>query len=88
VKFSLLSFYPGEKAFGMHRRLGGSKCRSGRCEEEENLLPLSEIEPQSLGLPAHSPSQYRLSRNVGSKNSDVRNHLPMFILLYALRRRV
>lgn len=35
--------------------LGGSQSRSGRFEEEKNLLPLSEIEPRLLRHPARSP---------------------------------
>jgi hypothetical protein len=38
--------------YPLGRRLGEHQGRSARCEEGNNLLPLSEIEPRFLGRPA------------------------------------
>lgn len=39
----------------LNKRLYGTHRRSGRFEEEINLLPLPGIEPRFLGCPARSP---------------------------------
>jgi hypothetical protein len=36
----------------------GPKTRSGRCEEEKNVLPSPGIEPQFLDRPTHNPSLF------------------------------
>jgi hypothetical protein len=50
------SFIPGaEPSVSVKRRMGGTQSRSGRCGEEDNLLPLPEIlTPQSSHYPGSS----------------------------------
>jgi hypothetical protein len=54
----LLRFTPGEKSprYPLVGRLGGPQSRLERCGIEINILALSGIEPQSLGLSALSQS--------------------------------
>jgi hypothetical protein len=54
---------PGERA------PGGSQNRSGRCGEENNLLPLTGIELQFPDHPDRKQSLYRLSYSGFFKNT-------------------
>jgi hypothetical protein len=49
----------------LDKRLGGPQSRSGRGEDEKNLLALPVIEHEFSGRPARSPSLYRLSYAAG-----------------------
>jgi hypothetical protein len=48
VSFTSCSLTSRETVLGSHWRLNGSECRSGRCGEEINFLPLSGIEHRFL----------------------------------------
>jgi hypothetical protein len=63
VRFTLRPLYPQVKSlwYPLDRRLNGPQSRSGRCGEEKNSQPLSEIEPCNPDRPARSPALYRLS---------------------------
>jgi hypothetical protein len=43
-----LAGLPPGKQYPLYNRLGGSQSQSGRCGEEKNLLPLSNIEGRLL----------------------------------------
>jgi hypothetical protein len=56
VSFAPWPLYPRVKSprYLLDMRLGGPQRRSGRCEENKNILPLLKMEPRFLGLPVHS----------------------------------
>jgi hypothetical protein len=66
VSFTPLPLYLQEEGpwYPLDRRVGGLQSHSGRCGEEKNSQPPSEIEPLNPNRSAHSPELYRLTMEI------------------------